>query len=273
MANSEHLKILLQGVKEWNQWRKENPAIQPDLSEAELNNAELNHAHLSSTNLSKAKLYHANLNSADLTTANLQGADLIEADLRNANLSYADLNQATLVYADLGGATLISTNFNDTDLSAIHYNRSKMAGNYRGVRIAYSYGNAIFKRDAQDQDFIDSMKLQYQFSWWRSLIFKFWGLIDYGRSLSRVALFALFIATVFGFIYMLSPDMLAIRHQEDWWFSPFYYSIVTYTTLGFGDITPATKPGMILVTIEVIFGYLTLGLLVSILANLVARRS
>jgi hypothetical protein len=34
MANPEHLEILNQGVESWNKWRKENPHIKPDLSEA-----------------------------------------------------------------------------------------------------------------------------------------------------------------------------------------------------------------------------------------------
>ena len=33
MANEEHLKILKQGVEQWNKWRLEN-AIRPDLSRA-----------------------------------------------------------------------------------------------------------------------------------------------------------------------------------------------------------------------------------------------
>ena len=33
MANQEHLDILKQGVKAWNQWRKEHPEVEPDLSE------------------------------------------------------------------------------------------------------------------------------------------------------------------------------------------------------------------------------------------------
>ena len=30
MANPEHLKILKQGVKVWNEWRKIHPEIKPD---------------------------------------------------------------------------------------------------------------------------------------------------------------------------------------------------------------------------------------------------
>jgi Ion channel len=57
------------------------------------------------------------------------------------------------------------------------------------------------------------------------------------------------------------------------WFTPFYFSIVTYTTLGFGDVVPVTVSGEMIVSAEVIFGYLTLGLLLAVLADKVARRS
>ncbi len=78
MANEEHLKILKQGVEAWNEWRKKNPQRTPDLSKA---------------NLSEADLYVANLSRADLTgaqdltakqlitTINWQGA-LLDSSLR-----------------------------------------------------------------------------------------------------------------------------------------------------------------------------------------------
>ena len=61
MANEEHLKILKQGVEQWNKWRLEN-AIRPDLSDANLSGADLRA-------------------SADLSGANLSGANLSRADL------------------------------------------------------------------------------------------------------------------------------------------------------------------------------------------------
>ena len=57
------------------------------------------------------------------------------------------------------------------------------------------------------------------------------------------------------------------------WFTPYYFSIVTYTTLGFGDVRPATLAGEIVVSSEVILGYTTLGVLLSVLAQTIARRS
>ena len=53
-----------------------------------------------------------------------------------------------------------------------------------------------------------------------------------------------------------------------------YYSIITFTTLGFGDIIPLKSSfwAQLFVVIEVIIGYLMLGGLLSILGNKFARR-
>ncbi len=37
MVNPEHLEILKQGVEAWNQWRENNPDVEPDLSHTGVN--------------------------------------------------------------------------------------------------------------------------------------------------------------------------------------------------------------------------------------------
>ena len=44
MANKKHVARLKQGVEAWNQWRRENPKIRPDLSRAGLIRASLSGA-------------------------------------------------------------------------------------------------------------------------------------------------------------------------------------------------------------------------------------
>ncbi len=61
MANREHLEILLRGVEEWNDWRKNHSGIRANLEGADLRDA----------NLERAKLQDANLEGADLRDANL----------------------------------------------------------------------------------------------------------------------------------------------------------------------------------------------------------
>jgi hypothetical protein len=64
MTNDQHVALLKQGVDAWNAWRKANPDILPDLSEADLNRADL----------TGPKLIWLDLSGANLTEANLSGA-------------------------------------------------------------------------------------------------------------------------------------------------------------------------------------------------------
>ena len=121
MADEEHLKILKQGVVQWNKWRLEN-AIEPDLADAilggaDLRGANLRRANLSDADLSDADLQHANLSSANLSSANLSSANLIRADLRSANLSSANLSSASLSGADLWSANLSGADLCGAQLS------------------------------------------------------------------------------------------------------------------------------------------------------------
>ena len=84
---------------------------------------------------------------------------------------------------------------------------------------------------------------------------------------------ATFLILFFGSLYFVFPGLISFSaiHSKTW-FSPYYFSIVTFTTLGFGDVTANGLLGEMVVSLQVILGYLTLGLLISILANKVARR-
>ena len=67
----------------------------------------------------------------------------------------------------------------------------------------------------------------------------------------------------------------AFKHTDLPWrfLSMVYYSVVTFTTLGFGDISPKTIPAAMWVMAEVIIGYVMLGGLISIFANKLARHA
>jgi uncharacterized protein YjbI with pentapeptide repeats len=101
MANSEHLAKLEEGVDAWNDWRKANPGIVPDL-----NGADLIGADLSRVDLDGADLGMANAGNARLGGAGLGGADLIWADLRGADLQGADLSGASIGYTTFGNNDL-----------------------------------------------------------------------------------------------------------------------------------------------------------------------
>lgn len=117
MANEEQLERLKQGVDAWNEWRRDNPTVEVNLSNANLIRAELWRANLNGVNLIEANLSLANLSRADLITANLTRAILIETNLIDANLLGANLTDANLIGADLRMTQALSANFTGANLT------------------------------------------------------------------------------------------------------------------------------------------------------------
>jgi hypothetical protein len=122
MANPEHLALLHQGVEAWNAWRENNPDVNPDLSEANLSEANLSgailtRAYFDGAILIGAILFHADLTGANLTRAHLTGANLTSAYLTGANLTSAYLTGANLTRAYLTNANLSSADLVETNLS------------------------------------------------------------------------------------------------------------------------------------------------------------
>jgi uncharacterized protein YjbI with pentapeptide repeats len=256
-----------------------------NLSGAELYKADLSGAFLTEANLSGAYLAEANLSKADLRGTKLHDVDLTEADLTSANLSDADLSGANLSHANIAHANFSNTTMNSVNLIGVRYGDfHSLRGHFLGIRgLDSCYGNAIFVRDARDQDYLDTMEHNIDLAPSRSsrrvrrLTFSVWRRIDYGRTLTTPFLYAIVLASFFGVIYFfdmhLGWGLMDYSGSPQSWITPFYFSIVTYTTLGFGDITPQNWLGEILVVVEVVLGYTTLGLLLAILANRVARQS
>jgi uncharacterized protein YjbI with pentapeptide repeats len=135
MANPEHLKILKQGVKIWNAWRKEREleSISINLAFANLKRARLEGANLNSANLRGANLWQADLEKASLKGANLQKADLscatlLEAILSHANLINADLHNTVLNYAELISSCLIDADLTTANIAYADLSCANLAG-------------------------------------------------------------------------------------------------------------------------------------------------
>jgi len=149
MANPEHLKILKEGVEAWNEWRKNNPDIVPNLRGVDLEGAELVGANLTKAALQEAVLKHTFLLGADLSQANLFEAklasaylmdgNLYKAILISANLCSADLRNATLNAADLRGADVIEANLSGASLRRANLDSVSFLGaNLSGADLCFA---------------------------------------------------------------------------------------------------------------------------------------
>ncbi len=156
MPNPNHVKKLKCGVKNWNDWRENDPDLIPDLSGVYFIGANLgggdrwelrrwlfkydeiyeeeniqirsifadakrlidNLDDIDGENLflNNLKIEGVSFAQVNLSRANLRGANLIDVDLSRANLSEADLTGANLRRANLDGAVLYKADLRDTDL-------------------------------------------------------------------------------------------------------------------------------------------------------------
>src|SRR5947209_10211015 len=112
MANEEHLDRIKSGIDGWNDWRRNNDDVIPELTQADLRGAELTGA-----DLAQAHLEGADMRGVKLARADLSEADLYLAQLQDTDLSEADLSEASLYKADLTGASLLRARLHEANLS------------------------------------------------------------------------------------------------------------------------------------------------------------
>lgn len=133
--------------------------------------------------------------------------------------------------------------------------------------------NPLFERYVADENYLtafkDTPRHFYPYLLWKVTC-------NCGRSFVLWLLWSLTISGLFGFAYWLFPHLIHVECPPGRivsFMTYVYYSIVTFTTLGFGDIMPLSPIGELLVVIEVFIGYMMLGGLISIFANRLSRRA
>lgn len=262
-----------EGIMEWNEWRKENPAEEIQLQGADLLIEDnLHKFNLEEANLQGANLIGAELQEANLGEAKLQGANLLDANLQGANLGSAKLQDAKFVGVVVDGATSFlaceideNTDFRHT---ALENTRIESGTKY------------LLKYNIRRMNWKD-WYAEHRFLQWPVKLF--WSISNYGISTLRIIAwffgFSLVFAGLYYILSIVSPPGVVnslVEGKEGLvpgWLIPFrsiYFSIVTMTTLGFGDMHAncCSFLGHLLLTIQVISGYVLLGALVTRLAVL-----
>jgi len=219
------------------------------LEGARLTDMDFSNINLDRSNLQKATLRRVNLNGASLVKAHLEGADLRDAEVTDANLAHIRYTEDSFLWR---GTILMET----------HLSRAL-------------YVDPVLEKYARDQYFLYVLKYKNRNNpIFRIFFFLWWITSDYGKSILLWAFWSLLFA--FGFAlkyYELGPNSFKI-HNLSWNFQTvMYYSVVTFTTLGFGDVTPTTQEAAWWIMAEVIVGYIMLGGLISIFATKMAQKS
>lgn len=126
----------------------------------------------------------------------------------------------------------------------------------------------LIARDIRDSWYLETFRREHP------IIYIIWNITSKcGRSMLRWSLLSLSVILMFSSAYWIVGQAGFVHKADLSIFSYFYFSVVTITTLGFGDIAPSSLATQILVVLEVIIGYVMLGGLISIFSNKLARRS
>lgn len=283
-----------EGIKEWNEWREEIEAEEILLEGANLNKRYLKGINLKFAHMKGAHLNFAHLEEANLWSAHLEGAVLLGAHLQGAKIKRAYLQGADFMEAEVDVHTVIrlckvdrETDFRMVALDSVRIDsatKGLLECNIRRMNWEawYKYKNW---QDNKDERHIVIQKLMW-------FIRRFWEISDYGISTKQIIKTFFKLAFVFAIIYYIwgfidyylvgikdypgiVSDLFVLEDNKEevsCWLVPFravYFSIVTMTTLGFGDMYANAHSflrgllGHTLLALQVILGYVLLGALVT----------
>lgn len=270
------------------------------LRDADLTDAELQGATFTDTVLWGADLTDADLGSADLTATALVGADLTNADLRMASFTDVDLREADLTGAAIMCTELENFEFNDgtmfggrsrleADADAAARVTPYLPGSVDPLRCLGrpSTGSTPLKhaelqyrgtqRILRENDFQQLPELTLRekharrkralaerdyWTWFKLATYR-WPL-GYGEQPWKVIGTA--IAVIVG-CALLFPLLGGTEPPPDSIWDQLYFSVVTFTTLGFGDFKPATEAARTLAGFEAFVGSLLMAFLVFVLGR------
>ncbi len=248
-----------------------------DLSDADLTECRAPGATFGQADLTRAVLFGADLTAASLSSAILRHADVRAANLHGArmletDLTDADLSRATVTEADLSGSRLSGARFTDADFSGAtlrslaDFDHADWIG-VSVLDIDFS-GAYMVRREIMDQNYLWEFRNRDRR---HAVLFAIWkATSNCGQSIARWAAMTVMVALVFAVLFTVvdidyGPNQTAV--------SPLYFSVVTITTLGYGDALPTSAAAQALVILEVAVGYMMLGGVLSIFATRMGRRA
>lgn len=246
--------------------------------------------------LARADLYRANLQGAHLFHIDLEGASLMKADCREANLHFANLKDVNLLGARFEGAKIENIEWGKQLLHEGKGREARREGRQAEARDFFEQAEEICRNLRKVSElqglfelaghffYAEMLMRRYQMPKWsfRRAISK---LVDvfcgYGERPLRVILFSLCFILMCGITYFLlgindSGQLLRLDLDQSGlvniqtFFKTLYFSVVTFTTLGYGDLVPV-GPSRVVAAIEAFAGSFTLALFVVVFVKKMTR--
>lgn len=267
---------------------------------------QLKGANLENVNLVNREGSSYQLIYSDLSRANLHHAHLYQTDLSHCNLLKANLNAANLHFTDLSGCNLLGADFKASRLDEVRWGKEllqeqkafserKKGNEFRSKSLFHEAEEVArnIRRNCESQGLFDVAGRFFH----REMVFRRnryprWSfdrhlslLIDlisgYGEKPQRVILFSLGLIVLFSFVFMgfgIVDDHQIIAYSASEsissnflaWLDSLYYSVVTFTTLGYGDVTPYGF-SRFFAALEAFTGSFTMALFVVVFVKKMAR--
>ena len=259
-----------------------------DLSNFYLNNANLEKINLVGAKMNQSDLSRANLRNSSLYGINLNGANLFKTDFENANLNNADLRNCNLLGANLSNTKLKNVNwgkdykvineieaeqaYNNGDIETAKEKYREAEDIYRSIKISMqsqTLGNETGEFFIREM--VSRRKQFNKFSGSRigSKIIQI--TTGYGEKLGNIGLTILVIIISCMFLYGIEgvsyQDKILGFFSDDFsvlstFGNLFYFSVVVYSTVGFGEMVPIGPIGKSVMIFEGIIGGLVLAILI-----------
>jgi uncharacterized protein YjbI with pentapeptide repeats len=236
--------------------------------EANLRHVDLEHAYAKDADFANADLKDSTLEfghfrDCDFRSAYMKRANLKRTFLGGANFRDGNLTNATMKYAEFDSkSNMLNTNLLQCklDYSTLKNCRHKLdrvviqerTGNiveaadvylnlknyFRAEGLYEISGDYYFREKLMERKLnYKSKKIFNKMLWLKSLTYS--ALCGYGEKPYRVILSSLIIILIFAFIYWGFGGLESGTNNGIKWYDNFYFSVVTFTTLGFGDIHPS----------------------------------
>lgn len=254
--------------------------INTNFENAKITNSFFNNAHLSRSQFQGAEFVMVHFCRTDLSRSNFKNTELLICNFYEAKFYYSELSGAKFLgggYNPLAGKelrmNLCGTKFqhakfdsetyfdlfyvsNETDFRTTSFE----AANYSpGLRQTLRYCN----RRHSWMDWYGKQNKALAF-----VARSFWSYSDYGHSLKKTISSIFKVNLLFSMVYFIFPSLINGLDGHDF-IGSVYFSFVTMTTLGFGDMhaTDSSIARCIVIT-QVLYGYILLGALITVLSTL-----
>jgi uncharacterized protein YjbI with pentapeptide repeats len=242
---------------------------------ADLTEASCMRAGFGAADLSEALCLSARFDGATLTGATLTGADLRAASLRGARLVGISLDEVVLDTADLREADLSDIEVGRASFRGADLREARLRGmreyehaDWVGVDIRHSdfCGAWLLRRHILDENYLHEFRSRSRKH--ELIYFLWWVTSDCGRSVLRWACWTVLLCLLYAVAYRY-VELDGAGGSID----TLYFSVVTFTTLGYGDVLPESVPAKMLVASEVVLGYMALGGVMSIVSTKMGSRA